>query len=86
MAVVKKYEKLFTEVEVAALYPKEWVAVEVVSVDRRNQWTKGRLVAHSPDHEKLAEAYREFRQEHPKSRIASFYTGPVELDQYAIVL
>jgi len=86
MAVVKKYEKLFTEVEVAALYPKEWVAVEVVSVDRRNQWKKGRLLAHSSNHDDMAEVCRKFREKHPESRIASFYTGPVELDQYAIVL
>ena len=86
MAVVKKQEELFTEADITTLYTKEWVAIELVSVDRRNQWKKGRLLAHSSNHDDMAEVCRKFREKHPESRIASFYTGPVELDQYAIVL
>lgn len=74
------YDDLLSEADVTAQYPKEWVAIEIVSLDKNLQW-KGRLVGHSPHREVLVEARKQFGQAHPEAgHVATFYTGPTQLD------
>ena len=37
--------------EIEKLYPNEWLLFEVVETDKQNQPVKGRLLAHSSDHD-----------------------------------
>ena len=39
--------------EAERLYPGEWLLFEVAETDEQNQPIKGRLLAHSPDHDSV---------------------------------
>ena len=45
--------------EVEKFYPDEWLLFEVVEIDEQNQPIKGRLLAHSPEHDVVVEALLE---------------------------
>lgn len=86
MATVKKEEKLYTEAEVTARYPKEWVTVEVVTTDGKGYWRRGRVIAHGPTREDSLRRLRYWRTKHPEARIAHVFTGPLMEKEVAILV
>lgn len=84
MGGLKKREKLLTEGELVALYPKEYVLVEVVLGKNRPEWKKGRLIAHSSDKDEVLDVVESFVKRHPGAQTALFFTGPA--DDYAPVI
>lgn len=86
MAVVKNKEKLFTEAEVIARYPQEWVTVEVVITDRNGYWKRGRVVAHGPTREDSLRRLRYWRAKHPEVSIAHVFTGPLIEKEVAVLI
>lgn len=86
MATVKRKEKLQSEAEITACYPKEWVTVEVVTTDRKGYWKRGRVIAHGPNREDSLRRLRYWRAKHPEARIAHVFTGPLMADDVAILI
>jgi len=80
----RKKEKLLTEAEITARYPKEYVFVEVISKEGRPEWKNGRLIAHSSEKDEVLDAVEKFVKQHSGAQTAFFYTGP--MDDYAPVI
>lgn len=78
MATTQNKVKVLTEAQVTAMHPREWVAMEVVSLNKRDLAAKGHLIAHSPDKSVMLKKLGEFSREHPDTLTASFFTGPVD--------
>lgn len=86
MTNVARKEKLFTEAEITARYPKEWVTVEVVTTDGKGYWKGGRVIAHGPHREDSLRRLRYWRAKHPEARIAHVFTGPLMAEDVGILI
>ena len=86
MAIARKTEKLFTETGPTALFPDEWVTVEVITTDRKGYWKGGRVIAHGPNREDFLKRLRYWRAKHPEARIAHVFTGPLMAEEVAVQL
>ena len=72
---IETVEAMFTR------YPNEWIYFEVVEEDEYEHPTKGVLIAHHPDREKLHEMIMQSKAAYG----AVFYTGPVVPEGHEVV-
>jgi len=71
-----KAAKIMFVREIERLYPYEWVVMEVTHHARRDESTRGRLIAHSPDRDAVHADHLRFGREHPDAITYVFYTTP----------
>ncbi len=69
--------------ELQALYPKEWVAYEVLEGEPGMSYTRARLIAHGPDEarDRVHAEVAEWQKTHRGTQFGVFYTGPVDPDE-----
>lgn len=72
---IETVEMMFTR------YPNEWIYFEVVEEDEYEHPTKGVLIAHHPDREKLHEMIMQSKVTYG----AVLYTGPVVPEGHEVV-
>jgi len=85
MAKISKKEELMLE-EIEGRYVGQWVLVEETAwVDQGNP-TKGVVVAHGPDREKIVEPNSRLHIQKPGVKTFVFYDGPKVPEGLVVVL
>ncbi len=76
-ARAKPQDESLAVAEIEWRYPDEWVLLEITQEHKRHERIKGRLLAHSKHRDDLAEPYRRFRADHPRTQTYQFFTGDI---------
>lgn len=70
--------EIITPAQARQKYPDEWVLMEVAKESRAGQVLKGKIIAHSPDRDRIYEAQLGRRE-----YLYIFFAGPIPKPGYA---
>jgi hypothetical protein len=56
-------------------FADEWVAAEVLRVDKADVPLAGQVITHSPDKQEVYKAVKAFLVQYPTARTSTFFTG-----------
>jgi hypothetical protein len=60
---------------IRAAFAEEWVAVEVLRVDKSDVPLAGQVITHSPDKQEVYQAVKAYLEQRPTARTYIFFTG-----------
>ena len=82
--ISKKQERMLEEIE--GCYVGEWVLVEETAWDEQGNPTKGVVVDHGPDREKMVDPASRLHIQKPGVKTFVFYDGPKVPEDLVVVL
>jgi hypothetical protein len=67
--------KIMKIVAIRAAFAEEWVAVEVLRVDKSDVPLAGQVITHSPDKQEVYQAVKAYLVQRPTARTYIFFMG-----------
>ena len=78
--------KIMKIAAIRAAFAEEWVAVEVLRVDKADVPLAGQVITHSPDKQEVYKAVKAYLVQYPTARTFIFFAGDPIPDGVGIAL